>query len=154
MQLPELQQRLSASLMGEFDTELGACIESDEISAEERLCIYRNTIAGTLEKALHLNFPAIERLVGGDFFADCAAGYVRHAPPRSGYLNDYGAGFPDHLAADGRLVHLPYLADVARLEWAVSRALLARSVPAADWRALAALDTALQSEVCFTPDPW
>jgi hypothetical protein len=153
MQLPELQQRLCASLLGEFDERLHECLESDDITAEERLSIYRNTIAGTLTKALRLNFPAVERLVGADFFADCAAGYVRHAPPQSAYLNDFGAGFADYLAQEIRASSLPYLADVARLEWAVSRALVAEAVPAPNWRGLATVDAVLQSEICFRADP-
>jgi hypothetical protein len=140
-------------MLGDFDAQLVARIESDDIGAEERLCIYRNTIAGTLAKALRLNFPATERLVGAEFFADCAAGYVRQAPPRSAYLNDYGAGFAAYLANDRRLAALPYVADVAHLEWAVSRALVAETSPAADWRELASLDATLQPRICFTPDP-
>ena len=153
MQLPELQRSLRSSLLGAPDPRLLECIEADALSAEERLSIYRHTITGTLTKALRLNFPAVEKLVGTAFFAQCAESYVAIEPPRSGYLNDFGAGFAAHLATDPQVATLPYLLDVARLEWAVSRALIAESPPAADLAALAALDPCLHEQVCFSAHP-
>jgi hypothetical protein len=153
MQLPELQRALRTALLGVPEAQLLACIEDDALSAEERLSIYSNTIAGTLIKALRLNFPAVEKLVGADFFAQCAAAYVQREPPRSAYLNDYGAGLAACVAHDARAATLPYLADVARLEWAVSRALVAERLPAADLGALARVDAARQSRLCFIADP-
>jgi hypothetical protein len=153
MQLPELQRSLSVAMFGAPDPQLLDCIESDAISAAERLCIYRNTIAGTLDKALRLNYPAVEKLVGVDFFAQCAARFVRLEPPLGAYLNDFGAGFAAFLATDPHAAGLPYLADVARLEWAVSRALVADSPLAADLTALAHLDANQQCELRFTAHP-
>lgn len=153
MQLPELQRSLSVAMFGEPDPQLLDCIETDAISAAERLCIYRNTIAGTLEKALRLNYPAVEKLVGAEFFAQCAASFVRLEPPLSAYLNDFGAGFAAFLAADPHAAALPYLADVARLEWAVSRALLAASPLAPDLSALARLNAEQQCALRFAAHP-
>ena len=153
MQLPELQRAVCGALLGAPEAQLLSCIESDDISAEERLCIYRNTIAATLAKALQLNFPAVEKLVGAAFFAECAAAYVQLEPPRSAYLNDFGGGFPAYLAAEARAAALPYLADVARLEWAVSRALVAERPPAADLSALALVGAEQLPQLCFRADP-
>jgi hypothetical protein len=153
MQLPELQRALRTALLSLPDPELLACIEVDAISAEERLSIYRNTIAGTLIKALRLNFPAVEKLVGADFFAQCAAAYLKLEPPRSAYLNDLGAGLAAFLAQDAQAATLPYLADVARLEWAVSRALVAEPPLTADLATLARLDAAQHTQLCFIADP-
>jgi len=148
-----LQRALRASLLGTPDPQLLACIAADAISAAECLSIYRHTIAGTLAKALRLNFPAVEKLVGADFFAQCAAAFVQLEPPRSAYLNDFGAGFAAWLAADAHAATLPYLADVARLEWAVSRALVAETPPAPDLAALAAVEAAQQSQLRFIAHP-
>jgi putative DNA-binding protein len=153
MQLPELQRSLRTALLGEPDAQLLECIESDAISAAERLGIYRNTVAGTLEKALRLNYPAVHKLVGAGFFAQCAAGFVRLEPPGGAYLNDYGAGFAAYLAADPHAASLPYLADVARLEWAVSRALIAESPPALDLAALASVNVSQHANLCFAAHP-
>ena len=153
MRLPELQRALRDSLMGLPDPALLESIEAGARSAEERLNIYRNTIAATLLKALRLNFPAVEKLVGADFFAQCAADYIAREPPRSAYLNDFGAGFAAWLAADTHAATLPYLADVARLEWAVSRALVAETPATPDWAALAGVEDALHTQLRFIAHP-
>ena len=40
-------------------------------------------------------------------------------PPQCGDLAQYGAGLADAIAADAQLASEPYLADIARLDWAV-----------------------------------
>jgi hypothetical protein len=44
--------------------------------------------------------------------------YVTADPPRSPMLLQYGGGFPDFVAGFPPAAKLPYLADVARIEWA------------------------------------
>jgi hypothetical protein len=153
MRLPELQRALRDSLMGLPAPALLESIETGVLSAEERLSIYRNTIAATLLKALRLNFPAVEKLVGAEFFAQCAAGYIERQPARSAYLNNYGAEFAAWLAADARAATLPYLADVARLEWAVSRALVAETPARPDLAELAGVAAAQHAQLRFIAHP-
>jgi hypothetical protein len=58
---------------------------------------------------------------------------VRRSPPRSRILADYGADFPAFIEGFAPAASLPYLADVARLEW-----LRIRAYHAADAAPLAA----------------
>jgi hypothetical protein len=117
------------------------------------LDIYRNTSLGTLSNALSLSFPAVQRLVGAGFFDTAAQEFIRLNPPSSACLNDYGQQFPQFLAQFPHAAHLGYLADVARLEWAVSCALHAADAAPLDLAALAGLDTALMPSVRFVPHP-
>lgn len=87
-----------------------------------RFAVYRNNVVHGLSRALAAGFPATETIVGAEFFAAMAAIYVRQSPPTSPVLLDYGAGLPDFLARFEPLAELPYLADVARLELAYTRA--------------------------------
>ncbi|MGH8333600.1 MAG: hypothetical protein ACRES0_24710, partial [Pseudomonas sp.] len=48
---------------------------------------------------------------------------------------------------------LPYLADVARLEWAVSRALHAPDAAALTVASLGSVDAANYAQICFAPPP-
>lgn len=66
---------------------------------------------------LDARFPVVKRLVGGDFFLPMAQAYMTHEPPASPILMLYGAGFPAFIAGFEPAADLPYLADVARLEW-------------------------------------
>ncbi len=86
--------------------------------AERRFAVYRNTVAAGLIAALQGRFPVVERLVGEDFFRAMARAYVALEPPSSPLLFRYGDGFPDFIARFTPAAPLPYLADVARLEYA------------------------------------
>lgn len=80
------------------------------------LSVYRNTTAKGAVDALAATYPTVERLVGEDWFAAAASLYARAHRPSHASLLDYGAGFPDWLAAFGPARDMPYLAGVARID--------------------------------------
>jgi hypothetical protein len=89
---------------------------------QKRFAVYRNNVVVSLVNALRARFPATERIVGEDFFATMARLFVTAHPPRSKILHTYGDDFGDLIAAFEPAADLPYLADVARLEAARTRA--------------------------------
>ena len=89
---------------------------------QKRFAVYRNNVVVGLVAALRCQFPATEKIVGEDFFAAMARVFVVTEPPRSPVLVRYGDGFPDFIATFAPAADLPYLADVARLEVARTRA--------------------------------
>lgn len=91
------------------------------LSPEEAMRIHRNTVLGALAGALRLSHPTVDALVGEAFFDQAAAAFALAHPPRTASLARYGEGFADFLA--GFAPALPYLADVARLDFAIERAL-------------------------------
>jgi len=84
--------------------------------AEKRFTIYKNNVYARLVDALRDTFPAVERLVGEEFFRAAAVEYIARTPPGAGGLTTYGQALPDFLAAFPPAAAIPYLADVARLE--------------------------------------
>ncbi|MFN4170246.1 MAG: putative DNA-binding domain-containing protein [Pseudorhodobacter sp.] len=84
--------------------------------AGRRFDVYRNNVAASLTEALRAAFPAVQRLLGDAYFTALAVPFLRAHPPRSGLMMVYGAAFPDFIAGFPPLAHLPWLADVARLE--------------------------------------
>jgi len=87
-----------------------------------RFNVYRNNVVASLIASLQTRFPAVERIVGTEFFAACARLFVGQHPPRSKLMMTYGDDFPEFLAGFGPAAELPYLADVARIEAARTRA--------------------------------
>jgi hypothetical protein len=83
-------------------------------------------------------YPVCRRLVGERFFTAAATAFIRGVPSRSPDLNDCGEGFGAFLAGFPPAVALPYLPDVARLEWAWHRAFYGPDSDAIDRDALAA----------------
>lgn len=150
--LLELQRAMRAALVGGDDGAAVAML-ADGVPAG-RLDIYRNTFVAGVTKALRLSFPAVHRLVGDDFFAGAAAVFIARHPPRAACLDDYGAEFPQFLHGFPPATSLEYLPDVARLEWAVSRALHAPDVASLDLARLQALLPEEQIRICFVPHPF
>jgi hypothetical protein len=98
---------------------------SGELTGAQRIGIYRHHHRNSLAAALTTHYPTIVALIGAEAFDTLAADFVRVAPPRDARLAFYGAGFADFLAEDSRVVDLPYLADSARLDWALVKGQIA-----------------------------
>ncbi len=126
---------------------------SDEISAGERIGIYRNTTINTLVKALRLAYPAVHRLVGGKFFEGAVQIFLARDWPSSALLDEFGSGLGSFLDSFEAAAPLVYLADVARLEWAVHQALHAADAATLDPSRLAAVPQAQVDGLRLFPHP-
>jgi hypothetical protein len=154
--LLEFQRAMRVAILGEGPDALRSFLGEHE-ETPWRLAVYRDTARSTLSQALALTYPAVRRLVGAEFFAGATQAFLSAQLPRSGCLNDYGAQFPELLTAFV-LKHAPaadfrYLGDVARLEWAVNRALHAPDRPALALERLASLPPSSLAGVRFEPHP-
>jgi hypothetical protein len=158
--LPELQSAFARQLLPEegaatesLDPDVAAlsecCIAT--AGAVQRVAIYRTTCISALVNALALAFPAVRRLVGADFFSTAARQLIRVQPPTSAYLNDYGSGFADFLRGYRPAHGVPYLGDVAQLEWSVNRALHAPDRRRLDPARLAGLAPSVLARVALVP---
>lgn len=83
----------------------------------KRFNVYRNNVVAGLTGTLEDAFPAVARIVGGEFFAAMARVYVTTNPPSSPIMLDYGEGFANFIGEfEPASRTVPYLRDVARLE--------------------------------------
>ncbi len=99
-------------------------------SVASGLAIYRNNVYSNYRNNLSHSYPVLERLVGADYFRQLSNEYITATPSLSGDVRDYGAGYADFLQAHRVATQLPYLPDVARLEWQCTQVLArARSAP-------------------------
>jgi hypothetical protein len=87
--------------------------------------VYRNSSARGAVEALRAAYPTIDMLVGEEMFTQVALDYRREYPPMGPVLSDYAATFATYLASQPWTCELPYLADVARLDWLWLEAFLA-----------------------------
>ncbi len=87
--------------------------------AGRRFAVYRNNVTLALSEALAASFPALQTLVGEDFFGEMARLYLRAHPPETPVLAQWGAAMPGFLESFPPLADYPYLPDVARLELAL-----------------------------------
>jgi len=87
-----------------------------------RFNVYRNNSAVSLTEAMADSFPVVAELVGEEFFTAMARAYVAGNLPASPVLLHYGGLFPEFIEAFEPAAALPFLADVARVEWAWTQA--------------------------------
>ena len=151
--LLELQRAMRESLVVHDDRGISAHVVPGTFAPGERLDIYRNTFASVLTTALRLSYPAVRQLVGAEFFEGAARIFIEAHPPTGACLDDYGEAFPRFLSEFEPASSLAYLADVARLEWVVNRALHAPDAAPLDPQRLAALAEADRARVRFAPHP-
>lgn len=97
---------------------------------ERGLQAYQANASALAERALAGAFPTVQQLVGDETFAVLARAFWRRRPPQRGDIGEWGEALPDFIADDEQLASEPYLADSARLDWAVHRAERAADAPA------------------------
>jgi hypothetical protein len=127
--LLDLQHAMGEATLGGDAAQVASAILADGIAVEARLQIHRHHFFTTLTEALAANFPVVCRLVDRRFFEFLAHRYIVLNPPREPCLFEYGASFPDFIAGFPACRELPYLPDVARLEWTITAASNAPDLP-------------------------
>ena len=84
----------------------------------KRFNVYRNNIMVSLTEAIVDTYPVVSQLVGEEFATAMARVYVGDNLPSSPVLLEYGEGYGDFIAGFEPAQGLPFLADIAKLEWA------------------------------------
>ena len=136
--LRELQQGFASAMFAAEGAAPAFAIAGPAV-ATERIAIYRTAMFANYRKALGATYAVVQRLVGAAFFHAAVDEFVRACASTSGDLNVYGDEFADFLATYPHARDLPYLPDVARLEWAIDEAQRAADTARAPAAVLAAL---------------
>lgn len=108
------------------------------------MAIYRDAYRGRLLAALETSFARTRRWVGEHAFAAAACHFIIANPPTGWTLDDYGADFPEALAA--LFAQDPEVSELAWLEWHLQQAFAARDG--------AALDPAALAQAGYSDDDW
>lgn len=128
-------------------------IKENGLSPRRRLEVYRNNAYANLTHALRTTYPVVARLVGDGFFRYTVHEYIGQHPSSSGDLHQYGAAFADFLATFDPASGLPYLPDVARLEWAYEQAFYAADTAPFNHEALAKVPCESYQDLKFILNP-
>ncbi|MBL8323519.1 MAG: putative DNA-binding domain-containing protein [Rubrivivax sp.] len=95
----------------------------------QRFAVYRNNVVTSLLGVLRDTFPVVRELVGDEFFSAMGRLYLCDHPPRSPVMSEFGASFAAWVADFEPATALPYLAEVAQLEFARLCSLHAADAP-------------------------
>jgi uncharacterized protein len=110
--LREMQSRFAADLLA----------RRSAAGVAPGMAVYRGNVFGNWSQALAGAYPIVRKIVGAEFFQGLAGEYARAHPSASGDLNEYGAQLAEFVSAFVHTQDLPYLPDVARMEWLAHRA--------------------------------
>jgi hypothetical protein len=139
------QAALAAALLDPARPCPGGLVAWNGSDPAARLAVHRNNVVASLVDALAATFPVVQDLVGVDFFRAMAAVFVRTHPPRTRVLARYGDALPAFVESFAPARSVPYLADVARLEFERLRALHAADAEPVSSEAVA---HALEAQEC------
>lgn len=121
--------------------------------ADAGMRAYSANVWGNWTGALAGAYPIVRKIVGEAFFEVLAREYARAHASVSGDLNEYGARLADFVAKYPDTLDLPYLPDVARVEWLAHRAYYAADRPAFDASQIDALRLAPGCALLESPWP-
>jgi Putative DNA-binding domain len=111
---------MSSALLAQQQNDLLHAIFATRVDASSRgLAAYRANAHAIAERALQAAYPILVQLIGEENFTYLARDFWHQHPPQRGDLAQWGDQLPLFLAASDQLSDVPYLADVARIEWAL-----------------------------------
>jgi hypothetical protein len=116
---------------------------NESADQKRRFDIYRNNRVVSLIDALRSTYPAVQQLVGDEFFKASARAFLDANPPVQPVMAEYGREFGGFISSLPNTDRLPFLRDVAELEWWKLQAYHCRDAPVLPASALA--DIAPQS---------
>lgn len=123
------------------------------LHAEERFARYRGNLHATWHKTLASTFPVVQALVGEDFFAGLSHEFGHAYPSVSGDLAQFGSRFATFLSEFPHVAQLPYLPDMARLEWAIHCAYYAEDADGLTAPQISVLSPRDLQRTCFRLHP-
>ena len=148
--LRELQNDFAAALFTDREAWQRLCAHCAPTRREQGIAAYRRGVMANLANAVCSTYPVIESIVGKDFLYEAALGYAAKTPSQSGDLNAFGADFDRFLAIYAPT--LPYLPDIARLEWLIQTVYSAEDAPPQDFSLLTATPTEAWGGLCLRLD--
>ena len=80
---------------------------------------YKSNAHALAERVLQADYPVLTQLLGASNMAALARVFWHAQPPLRGDLTQWGGELPEFVRASEPLADEPYLADVARVEWAL-----------------------------------
>lgn len=146
MELRRLQQQFYQAI---FEKDKSEEFSQQYFNSSDGLGVYRNSIFGSLTRSLELIYPVCSRLVGEQFFTATARVYINQYPSVSPDLGEYGHAFSEFLSQFEPAAQLPYLPDLARLEWYWHRVFNGEPTPALDYQGLGKIPQEQWGDIIF-----
>ena len=127
-------------------------IETETLSAQTRLHIYRDAYLTRLVKALASNFSCLKAYLGEEPFQQMSLIYIESHPSHSRSIRWYGDELPSFLS-DYYDSELHFLAELAHFEWNMTLAFDAADAPVVQLAEMAAIPSQSWESMKLTGHP-
>lgn len=117
MKLKQLQKQFAESLLYQHEKITEQIKEREQITAQQRLQVYRNSFIMGVTEALAITYQHTVALVGEEFFNTVSRQFILDQPPIKNNIVVYGMEFSDYLKTLPQLKEMPYISEMARFEW-------------------------------------
>ncbi|MEW6055516.1 MAG: DNA-binding domain-containing protein [Bdellovibrionota bacterium] len=107
-------------------------VDQAPLSREKRLDIYANGYFMRLLECMASDFEVVHRLIGPHVFRSLVAEYLSKHPSKTFSIDDVGEHFPRFLRYSETTNEMPWLADLAQLEWLCYLSIYAHDLPGFD----------------------
>jgi len=101
--------------------ELDNLLVDSDFTSEQLISIHRNNYVVSLKGSLQQLFPATQALVGNRYFAHVSHQFIDHCPLTEPHLDFYGGAFANFIKDLKALKDMPFVAQMAELEWHLDR---------------------------------
>ena len=135
--LHSVQSAVAAAISSRNPTAIADLVWPNGLGSAERVRLYQNSVFLGLTQALTDAYPVVERLVGDTFFRLAARRFIQRYASTCGDRHEFGRELAGFLAESSGEHGLPYLTDVAALEWACHEVCGAGVAPPLDLARLA-----------------
>lgn len=142
--LAELQELFQQAVMDGDDAILDRICDNSRTTRDVLLGVYRHAYAARLVEVLTIEYPHLQAYLGAPKFDQMARAYLKKHPSQTQNARWFGRHLPAFLAEDGAFRDRQELADLARLEFALSVAFDAED----------AAVLGLENLAAFKPDDW
>ncbi|MFJ1266964.1 DUF2063 domain-containing protein [Legionella lytica] len=149
-ELKQLQDQFHQFLLSGDNQIHHSIMQTEQVSTETRLAIYRDAYELRLIDSLAANFPCFYAYLGTEEFNQCARAYIREYPSSFHSIRWFG----DNLAAFVRANYLQaYLSELVDFEWKMTLVFDAAEAPVVSVADMAMVPPEAWADLQFTLHP-
>ena len=101
----------------------GECDDAGNVFCQQGVDIYRRNLLANATRSLSISFPTLFQLLDSDVSDLLTHQLLHYSAPIQGDWGQWGAHLPSLIEQSTMIENYPYLADCARLDWAIHLAL-------------------------------
>jgi len=125
----DLQKEFANLLNGDSQSPISSMlVTNSNVDKSEQLNIYQSSMKGSLQKVLKDLYPISHKLVGEEFYIYLMESYIQKTFSTNFDIANYGKDFSIFIENFPHAQSLPYLSNMAKLEWAWHRVFISENV--------------------------